>query len=587
MKTSIFFSLLAAALVNASALSFRGFPQRVKESTSAPSTGWVKHSAAHPETMLQLQISLTQPRFGELEQHLLEISDPSHERYGVHLSKEEVHELMAPHVDTHGIVAEWLAVHGVDQAEVKHSAAGDWMTVRVPVRLAESMFDTDLHLYKHAESGDSLIRTLEYSLPEILHDHIDLVHPLTMHAPSPRTDMKKRSVNAAHERRSLNLINSRANSTGSIDPSCEYQITPSCLRQLYNIGNYTPSASNGNAIAVTGFTDEWANLVDWDNFLQAQVPSAVGSNFSVVSITGGTNNQTDPGAEANLDVQYAFGLTRPMPATFYTIGEFPGDPPNVNWTFGTGTLDVRFVDFVLNQTNPPQVISTSYGESELSNSLTLSNKVCQNFAALGARGVSVIYSSGDYGVGYSNGTVVPFDPQFPASCPYVTSVGMTYHIPEVAGIDGVYSSSGGFSNIYPRPAYQNQAVQDYLAYLGDEYTGLYNSSGRGYPDVSAQGVNFFIENYGRAQNDTGTSCAAPTFAAIIALLNDARAQAGKGPLGFLNPWLYSTGFAGLNDITEGSNPGCGTNGFNATKGWDPVTGLGTPDFGKLKQLALA
>ena len=53
------------------------------------------------------------------------------------------------------------------------------------------------------------------------------------------------------------------------------------------------------------------------------------------------------------------------------------------------------------------------------------------------------------------------------------------------------------------------------------------------------------------------------------MLNDARISGGKPPLGFLNPWLYKTGYAGLNDITVGNNPGCGTQGFNATVGWDP------------------
>ena len=95
-------------------------------------------------------------------------------------------------------------------------------------------------------------------------------------------------------------------------------------------------------------------------------------------------------------------------------------------------------------------------------------------------------------------------------------------------------------------------------------------------------------------------------------MNDFRLSHGKAPLGFLNPLIYSKGVAGFNDITSGSNPGCGTNGFPAGAGWDPVsgsadfvgirwrisfgetcssdvlslqvTGLGTPDFGKLKEL---
>ena len=73
---------------------------------------------------------------------------------------------------------------------------------------------------------------------------------------------------------------------------------------------------------------------------------------------------------------------------------------------------------------------------------------------------------------------------------------------------------------------------------------------------------------------------------MISLLNDARMDAGLPTLGFLNPWLYAQGFEGLNDIVGGSNPGCGTNGFTAVKGWDPVTGLGTPNFGLLKDLVL-
>ena len=68
------------------------------------------------------------------------------------------------------------------------------------------------------------------------------------------------------------------------------------------------------------------------------------------------------------------------------------------------------------------------------------------------------------------------------------------------------------------------------------------------------------------------------------MLNDELAAAGRPPLGFLNPFLYSTGASALNDVTTGSNPGCNTNGFPATEGWDPVTGLGTPDFGKLQAL---
>jgi tripeptidyl-peptidase-1 len=118
------------------------------------------------------------------------------------------------------------------------------------------------------------------------------------------------------------------------------------------------------------------------------------------------------------------------------------------------------------------------------------------------------------------------------------------------------------------------------------------------------GDNFQIWYQGKPMPIAGTSASAPTFASVIALLNDIRVSQGEKPLGFLNPWLYSQGKTGLNDITVGNNPGCGTPGFNvsvpwdiliytsltrigsfqATKGWDPITGLGTPDFGKLGKL---
>jgi tripeptidyl-peptidase-1 len=80
--------------------------------------------------------------------------------------------------------------------------------------------------------------------------------------------------------------------------------------------------------------------------------------------------------------------------------------------------------------------------------------------------------------------------------------------------------------------------------------------------VAAQAESFSIIYAGMKIPISGTSCAAPTFAAFVAMLNDARINAQKSPLGFLNPFLYSCGYKALNDITVGNNPGCGTPGFN-------------------------
>ena len=106
--------------------------------------------------------------------------------------------------------------------------------------------------------------------------------------------------------------------------------------------------------------------------------------------------------------------------------------------------------------------------------------------------------------------------------------------------------------------------------LNDTYAGLYNSTGRAYPDVSMQGVGYEYNLGGQFQMAYGTSTSTPAFASVIALLNDQLLSAGKSPLGFLNPLLYSSGVSAFNDITSGNNPGCGTDGFYADAGWDPV-----------------
>jgi len=101
--------------------------------------------------------------------------------------------------------------------------------------------------------------------------------------------------------------------------------------------------------------------------------------------------------------------------------------------------------------------------------------------------------------------------------------------------------------------------------------------------VSIMGNNFETYINGNKKYLSGTSGAAPVFASIITLANSIRASQGKPKLGFLNPLLYSKSMeSSFNDITVGNNKCCSFNqkfccnvGWNATKGWDPVTGLGS------------
>ncbi|KAF8204660.1 tripeptidyl peptidase A [Pholiota molesta] len=573
----------------------------VKESIEVP-PGWVKHSQPAPNHKIVLKIALPQPNFSELERHLYEVSDPDHERYGQHLSKEEVEELVAPHPESLSTVNEWLSSFGFRDEDLIRSSARDWVTLKVPVSVAEKMLETNYHVWEHVESGDYLVRTTSYSLPSNLHDHIELIQPTTMFGRfKPEKSAIFSAVPVPDTFGQENIVEGTIKSASgiSVDASCNSTITITCLQQLYNAVGFKPSAK-GNSVAVTGYLEQFANKQDLQTFFADQRPDAVNSTFKVISVTDGQNNQSlaEAGGEANLDTQFAFGLSHPISPTFYTTGGMPPFIPEEGGSEDTNEPYTNWLDFILSHPNPPLAISTSYGDDEQTVPFSFAQRVCAGFAQLGARGVSLTFSSGDGGVGdgdsdpatqtcFSNDgkNQTKFLPAFPASCPFVTAVGATTHIPEVAV--SRFFSGGGFSNYFARPKYQDKVVTAYLKALPKgTFAGLFNTTGRAFPDVAAQGDLFKVFVGGEAFLIGGTSASSPTFAGFVALLNDVRLKAGRPSLGFLNPFLYSKGFAALNDITIGHNSGCGTLGFNATKGWDPVTGFGTPNFGKLKELVL-
>lgn len=126
--------------------------------------------------------------------------------------------------------------------------------------------------------------------------------------------------------------------------------------------------------------------------------------------------------------------------------------------------------------------------------------------------------------------------------------------------------------------------------------GIYNKAGRGYPDVSAVGDNGVVVNDEEQVLEGGTSMATPLFAGILTRINEERITAGKSPIGFANPALYANP-AMFNDITVGNQAkggpngdsgasACGNKGFSAVAGWDPVTGLGTPNYPALLEYFL-
>ncbi|EJF62249.1 tripeptidyl peptidase A [Dichomitus squalens] len=595
-------ALVALALAFGAAAVPSTAVHKVKENVVSP-RGWTKRAPAPSDHIIELRIALPQPKFDVLEKHLYEVSDPFHERYGQHLTKEEVEALVAPEAESIHLVNEWLASHGIYEDDLARSPAKDWVHIKVPVSLAEEMLKTEYHIWTHDASGDSVIRTTSYSLPEHLHEHVELIQPTTVFS---RTKSLKTSFRFSEAQEKSVAIAANAPpisvpsaSGGHVDASCNQTITVTCILELYNAVGFKASATNGNQIGITGYLEQFANIQDLQTFFAEQRPDALNSTFKTILINGGENNQTldEAGAEANLDTQFAYGLTFPTPATFYSTGGSPPFIPDVLTPDDSNEPYTEWLDFVLKQKTLPQTISTSYADDEQTVPVSFAKRVCAGFAQLGARGVSLTFSSGDGGVGdgeedpalqecFTNDgrNVTRFVPLFPPSCPFVTAVGGTIHVPETA----VFFSGGGFSDVFPRPAYQQLAVSKFLNKLAPgTYAGLFNPNGRAIPDVAAQADLFRIFLSGRPVSIGGTSAAAPTFASIVSLLNSARISKGLPSLGFLNPLIYAlqaTDPSVFNDITTGNNPGCGTPGFNATEGWDPVTGVGTPNFGKLKDI---
>ena len=287
----------------------------------------------------------------------------------------------------------------------------------------------------------------------------------------------------------------------------------------------------------------------------------------------------------------------------------------------------------LNSSKIPDILSMSWGWSakeQCSGGLGLCpgnmtseeyvTRVNTEYIKMGLRGVSVTVSSGDAGAaGRTNENCAPdslgisnVNPAFPGSSPYITSVSATYIVPSNKKVvwktplckkwgcasgnkelpcnfnSTGWTTGGGFAIFNEtRPIWQNKEVEKYLNSKA-KMPEKFQRNGRGYPDVSALGHNCPVVVGGVPMGEDGTSCSSPVFASIIGLLNDYQISKGKSKLGFVNPLLYkmySDNPKIFNNIKEGNN-WCtemmccnSTFGYESWEGWDPVTGLGTPNVG--------
>ena len=538
-------------------------------SSSLPS-GWAVLGPSPRDTKLELQFAVKQQRLDELHSLLMAVSDPDSPSYGKHASNAKIHELIAPRAADLATVRSFLDGH-----QITSSASGDFLTTVMTVAEAERLLDARYEEIEHAASGVRVHRCVRsnYKVPANVAAAIDFIAP-TSHVPGVRTTKAHGEMEAEEE---------EPHGRSLFGPSGGKNNVPSTLRKLYSIGDDVVGMAPKNKMAVTAFLgqkyEKKALMKYYTTYCEPKgLTCGDGDPKLVGDATSGS-----PGVESMLDIEASTGVAGNVSAEFWGFGgKSPDNPKNEPFMKWLTTVDSTSDDDV------PKIFSTSYGEDESSWSLSAATRLNSEFMKAGARGISLLYASGDEGANCKGGMFVP---ETPSSSPYVTAVGGTtkgssYPTPGPDAEKAVGLSSGGFSSYWPMPSYQSDSglVDAYLKSGSDipPTSRGYNVSGRAYPDISAQATNFCVTPFGCGV--AGTSCASPTASGVFALLNDLRLQKGKPVLGFLNPFIYKNAKA-FNDITTGSSEGCGFSGggWPAAKGWDAVTGVGTPNYEKLAE----
>jgi len=377
-----------------------------------------------------------------------------------------------------------------------------------------------------------------------------------------------------------------------------HNIAPDDQATIYDIAPLYTSGINGSGqkIAIAGQTE--INLSDIQTFRSTyNLPV---NNPQTLLVPGSKNPgiQSSSGdlSESDLDLEWSGAVARDATIIF---------------VYATDVMTA--VQYAIDQKLAP-VVSVSYGNCELETPSSEVSSFTQWSQQASAQGITWFAASGDDGGADCGDTQNPgLSVDIPGSMPGVTSVGATEfvegsgtywsltnsangasalsYIPETTWNDSVEdgtpsASGGGASILFTKPSWQTAP-------------GVPSDNARHVPDVSLSGSadhdGYFVYTGGSLQVYGGTSVDAPSFAGIMALLNQ---SLGSGGVGNINPNLYALAPAGwgsgmFHDITTGNNivtipcprksPNCGTTavGYSAGVGYDQTTGLGSVDVYKL------
>lgn len=579
MRSNLLTSILAALAVAADAKPLsshhrpRSSPHVVHEEVPSFQGTWSKSHRLHKEATLPVRIGLTQQNLHQAEDFINDVAHPDSPNYGKHWSAHEVVEMFKPRRESVDAVMEWLETEGIHPSRIRMSTSKTWLTFDATVREMEQMLKAEYHVYKHATSrGATHVACEKYHVPEHLVEHIDIITPsvhfdqslghdrTNQHKELPdgkMDELRKRSADLKKRQTPVTGIigspldgsnpkqgSEVGNAMMSLD-QCDSMITPGCLRALYNIpqGN---AANANNTLGIVEYTPQAFLQSDLNTFFQEFMPKMKDQSPGVKLLDNAvvqTQNQSfNFNGESALDLEFAMALIYPQKATLFQVGDTTQGASFNNFLDGIDgsycnfeggdskdpNVDGQYAAAVnCGTTRPTSVISTSYGSNEADLTPKYEARQCNEYMKLALQGVSVIYSSGDFGVagnggqclsttgtGFTNGNSGKFNPSFPGGCPWVTSVGATQILngstvqdPESA-CEQVILSGGGFSNVFAMPKYQEKALQTYMNRHAPPYgADRFNNSGlvRAFPDVSANGANYVTAVDGKFSLSYGTS----------------------------------------------------------------------------------
>ncbi len=356
------------------------------------------------------------------------------------------------------------------------------------------------------------------------------------------------SLGTAHAAVSLNL-----NQVPFQGSSCSF-LSPQQIQSAYGFNQLYNTGINGSrqSIAIIDAYGDPNLQVDINSFdyQYGLSPLTVGSNLIVKTPLGTpTSHFNNWTAETALDVEVAHSLA-PGAKIYLVLA------PNESSLFNA-------INYTVNNL-PVNTISISWGSSELGYSSSSINYFNSIFSAAEQKGINMFVATGDSGAYNSANSL---NVNFPASSPNVVAVGGTTLSVSSSGLYGGEvgwnGSGGGQSQFFPRPSFQPslsnyRMIPDVAFNAGNPICIVVNQSARGY---------------------YGTSVAAPSWAAIDALIN----QKVGGDKAFLLPNLYKTyssyGQLAFNNITSGCN-----GQYCADGSYNEVTGLGSPKVYQLVQI---